>query len=214
MQANGQNQRKRALSWQPFLIGGLAFLLLTGGRIARPANLGWVMVGDAGMNLLGWMFFRDAPVLQQPFGANWRYGMKMSSSIVYSDSLPLFAFLFKPVSAALPEHFQYFGLWTLFCFLLQAFFAWKLLERIEDGVGVWPKVLGTLFFVLAPAFLWRIHFHFSLGAHWLILASLYLYLAPRFRAGLWILLLVFATLITPILLADDHTRFCGGAGEA
>jgi hypothetical protein len=70
MQANGQNQKKRALSWQPFLIGGLAFLLLTGGRIARPANLGWVMEG-AGTNLLGWMFFRDAPVLQQPFGANW-----------------------------------------------------------------------------------------------------------------------------------------------
>jgi hypothetical protein len=63
MQANGQNQKKRALSWQPFLIGGLAFLLLTGGRIARPANLGWVMEGDPGMNLLGWMFFRDGPVL-------------------------------------------------------------------------------------------------------------------------------------------------------
>ena len=33
----------------------------------------------------------------------------------------LLAFLFKQISAALPERFQYFGIWTLLCFLLQAF---------------------------------------------------------------------------------------------
>jgi Family of unknown function (DUF6311) len=194
-----QVRKFKVSSWPAFLIGGLAFVLLTGGHIARPGNVGWVMQGDPGMNYLGWTFFRNAPLLQQPFGANWQYGMEMSSSIVYSDSLPLLAFLLKPISAGLPENFQYFGIWTLLCFLLQAFFAWKLLERIQKGVCA--RVLGTLFFVLAPAFLFRIHGHLSLGAHWLILASLYLYLSPRFPEAAWILLLVVASLITPILLA-------------
>jgi hypothetical protein len=196
--SGGREQKRRGLSWQPFVIGAIAFFLVTGGRIARPGNIGWVMDGDAGMNFLGWTFFRDAPLLQQPFGANWRYGTEMSSSLVYSDSLPLLGFLLKPITSALPEHFQYFGVWILLCFLLQAFFAWKLLERLEDGI--WSRVFGVLFFVLAPPFLYRIFGQYSLGAHWLILASLYLYLSERFHAGPWILLLVVASLITPILL--------------
>lgn len=192
-------QKRRSLLWQPFVIGGLAFFLVTGGTILNPGNIRWLMDGDREMNLLGWMFFRNAPVLQQPFGANWQYGMEISSSTVYSDSISLLAFPFKLIKACLPEPFQYFGIWTLLCFLLQSFFAWKLLDRLTDGV--WHKVFATLFFVLAPPFLWRIHWHLSLGGHWLILAALYLYFSCRFRPLPWILVLLAASLITPILLA-------------
>jgi hypothetical protein len=65
-----------------FVIGGLAFFLVTGGAILNPGNIRWLMDGDREMNLLGWIFFRNAPVLQQPFGANWQYGMEISSSTV------------------------------------------------------------------------------------------------------------------------------------
>ena len=192
-------QRRRSFPWQPFLIGGLAFLLLTGGAILRPGNLRWLMHGDRATYLLGWLFFRNTPILQQPFGANWPYGMEMSSSIVYPDGVPLMALLLKPFNALLPEHFQYFGIWILICYMLQAFFAWKLLGRITDRV--WHKVFAVLFFVLAPPFVYRLLVHFALGAHWLLLASLYLYLAPRFRSGPWILLVIVASLINPYLLA-------------
>lgn len=119
------------------------------------------------MNLLGWMFFRNAPVLQQPYGANWQYGMDISSSVFYSDPVTLVALLLKPFKSLLPARFQYFGIWILICYLLQSLFAWKLLDRLTDRV--WHKFFATLFFVLAPPFVWRLQFHFQLGSHWLLL---------------------------------------------
>jgi hypothetical protein len=195
--SNGQ--KRRLLPWEPLLLGGLAFVFVTGGAVLRPGNLGWLMHGDHATYLLGWMFFRNTPILQQPFGANWPYGMEMSSSIVYPDGVPLMAMVLKPFKAMLPRYFQYFGIWILVCYLLQSFFAWKILDRLTSHV--WHKVSGTLFFVLAPPFVFRLSPHFALGSHWLLLASLYLYFSPRLRSKSWILLLVLASLINPYLLA-------------
>src|SRR5262245_21242767 len=137
-------------------------------------------------------------MLQQPFGANWQYGMDISSSIVYPDGVPLMALLLKPFQALLPEHFQYFGICILICYLLQALFAWKLLGKITELA--WHKVFGTLLFILAPPFLLRLQVHFALGAQWLLLASLYLYFSQRFPWKSWIVLLVLASLINPYLM--------------
>jgi hypothetical protein len=85
---------------------------------------------------------------------------------------------------------------------LQALFAWKLLDRLTDGkVGAWRKTVATAFFVIAPVFVWRIHWHFALGAHWLLLAGFYLYFSPGLNATHWIILLLIASLVTPINLA-------------
>ncbi len=184
-----------------FVLGGSAFWLITGGTIIRPTNVDWVLTGDPSMNYLGWMFFRNAPLFQQPFGAIWQYGVEISGSTVYSDSLSILAFPFKIVSPWLPGEFQYFGLWTSVCFLLQAFFGWKLLERLAGTKdNLWARTFATAFFVLAPAFVWRMHWHFALASHWLLLAALYLYFDQRFRLLPWIALLVVASLVTPILL--------------
>jgi hypothetical protein len=58
------------------------------------------MDGNRADYLLGWMFFRNTPILQQPFGANWPYGMDMSSSIIYPDGAPLMALVLKPLRVA------------------------------------------------------------------------------------------------------------------
>ena len=50
------------------------------------------------------------------------YGDVIGNSIVYSDSIPLFALIFKLINFALPEKFQYFSLWFMVCFFLQGFF--------------------------------------------------------------------------------------------
>jgi uncharacterized protein DUF6311 len=187
------------LPWQPLLVGLLAFLTATGGYILRPSNLRWLMHDDRLTYLLGWMFFRNAPILQQPIGASWQNGMEISSSIVYPDGIPLMALLFKPFKFLLPDHFQYFGIWLLICFLLQAFFAWKILCKLTENT--WHKVFATFFFVLAPPFIWRLSIHFALAAHWLLLASISLSLAERFLSRSWTLLIVVASLINPYLLA-------------
>lgn len=101
------------------------------------------MDGDPATHWLGWQFFRQAPLLQWPLGANRAYGMEIGSSIVFTDSIPIMAFIFKPFSAWLPETFQYIGIWVLLCFMLQAYFAWKLLSLITPNR--WLALVGSAF---------------------------------------------------------------------
>lgn len=44
-------------------------------------------------------------------------------SVLYTDSIPLFAIFFKALSPLLPETFQYFGLFGLMCYMLNGGFA-------------------------------------------------------------------------------------------
>ncbi|PFH09530.1 peptidoglycan/LPS O-acetylase OafA/YrhL [Collimonas sp. PA-H2] len=182
------------------LIGLAAFVFYTGGAIVWPGSTAWLMRGDFSQHFLGWNFFRHTPLLQFPLGANRDYGESLASSIVYTDSTPLFAFLFKPFAAFLPEPFQYIGIWLAMCVVLQAYFAYKLLSLFStERIAV---LLGTAFFVIAPPLWWRIHVeHEALAAHWLILAGLYLYFFDRFRARGWLVLLGAAALTHAYLLA-------------
>ncbi|MEZ5352275.1 MAG: DUF6311 domain-containing protein [Bryobacteraceae bacterium] len=183
----------------PVLIGLVAFALISGGGILDPRNTGWLVIGDPAQHYLGWLFFRAAPMLQQPMGLNTDFGMDLGGSIVYTDSLPLLAFFFKPFRSFLPADFQYFGIWILACFVLQSVFAWKLLERCTRDF--WIKALGSIFFVIAPPFLYRLHAHEALMGHWLILAGLLLYFGKEHAPLRWAGLLLVATLVHAYLLA-------------
>src|SRR3954468_24443925 len=120
-------------AWLAMLNGVAMFLVMTHGLVLDPRNTDWLMRGDPAAGFLGWRLFRHAPVAQLPFGANWSYGMELSSSVVFSDSIPLLAFLFKPLAGWLPDAFQYFGLWILVSFVLQSVFAYKLLRRFSEN---------------------------------------------------------------------------------
>lgn len=189
------------MGWRifPWVSALLVFWLFTGGGILNPTHLDWLMAGDPAQHWIGWQFFRDTPLLQWPLGANRNLGMELGSSIVFSDSIPLAAFFFKCLNPLLPEQFQYFGLWALLCFCLQAYFAWKLLHRFSPSHAL--TALGTLFFLIAPVFLYRFHAHIALSSHWTLLAGLYLYTSPDFRNRPWAVLLAAASLIHAYLLA-------------
>ncbi|HEX7044424.1 MAG TPA: DUF6311 domain-containing protein [Burkholderiales bacterium] len=184
----------------PIGLGVLAFLLVVGPRTLYPTNIAWLGQGDAATQYLGWAFFRESP-WSFPVGLNPRYGLELASAIVFSDSIPLFAFVFKPFSALLPGTFQYFGLWLLLCFALQAWVGWKLVGLVSADTAV--RLLGSAFFVLAPPMLWRLQGHFSLVGHFLVLAALYLALRPQARRQpwLWAGVLAAAALVHPYFLA-------------
>jgi hypothetical protein len=76
------------------LVGLLASLLVVGPKILNPTYVDWLMGGDPLQHYLGWAIFRETDWLF-PIGLNPQYGLDISSSIVYSDSIPLLAFLFK-----------------------------------------------------------------------------------------------------------------------
>jgi hypothetical protein len=160
------------------LLGLLAFFALGGGAVLPPGRIGWLGSGDLAQSYLGWAFFR-ASAWTWPLGADPAYGLGFHSSVYYADSIPLLAILFKLGGPLLPADFQYFGLWVLACFLLQGWFAWKLLGLASRDPAF--RSAGTVFFLLAPAMLLRLGGHMALVGHWLLLAALYLCLRPARR---------------------------------
>lgn len=191
--------KKYCYLYIPVLLGISAFILITGGKIVWPSNINWLyMNGDMATGLFAWEFFRHTPIIQSPLGANYPYGMGIGGSIVYAEQLFLFAFLFKLFSKVLLTPFQYEGLWILLCFILQSVFAWKLLEKITNVFLL--KLLGCVFFILAPPFLWRLHGVSSYLGQWLILAAILLYLSESFHKYLWLIVLTISCLVHPYLL--------------
>ncbi|WP_053214415.1 DUF6311 domain-containing protein [Pseudomonas sp. Q12-87] len=188
------------ISSLPVLLGVLAFLLVIGPRVLDPTNIAWLGEGDAATHYMGWAFFRHSP-WTFPLGMNPSYGLELGNGIIFSDSNPLLALLFKPFSAWLPETFQYFGLWLLTCFILQAWFAWKLVGLLTPSV--WIRLLGAGLFVFSPPMFLRMGGHLSLSGHFLILAALYLALRPDLhrRRLAWGALLAATALVHAYLLA-------------
>lgn len=191
--------QKRDLSFlYPLILGAIAFFLVVGFPQINPLNAGWLLGRlDPTQHYLGWLFYRSGE-WTFPLGLNPLFGQDLSSSIVYSDSIPLLAIPLKALDAFLPEKFHYFGLWIFACFLLQAWLAWKIL-----GLYTQNKILRTFacgLFIFFPPLLWRINTpaggHSALLGHFLILWAIYLILKPpaNKRTFIWSLLLSIAVL--------------------
>jgi len=184
----------------PLLLGLVTFILVAGIKGLDPSNIGWLDTsGDLSLHYLSWAFYRQGPWTIPP-GLNPDYGLDISSSIVYSDSIPLFAFIFKLLSPVLSEPFQYFGIWYAICFIFQAYFSWLLIGLIKPNWTI--RSLATVLFLFAPPFLIRVGFHASFCAQFLIIASLYQVLRPQIKSfnTSWILLIAAAALINGYIL--------------
>ena len=185
----------------PIIFGIAAFFLVVGFDPLIPNNLAWLSGQDPSTHYLGWAFFRHTP-WSWPLGLNPNYGLAIGSSIVFSDSIPLLAFFFKPFASILPEPFQYIGIWVLLCFIFQAWFSWKLAELISDDWRIRILICGLLG-VFAPPFLKRLGLHASLMGQFVILASLYLNLRTNQSKRLisWLTLVLVGALINIYLFS-------------
>ena len=198
------DNRKHLLFYQsliPIIIGLISFLMVAGPSILDVNNISWLGGAlDPAQHYLGWALYRNGP-WTFPVGLNPHNGLEFSNSIVFSDSLPLLAIAFKAFNFLLPETFQYFGIWTLTCFLLQAWFAWKIVGLISDSV--WIRIFSTILFVFSPTMMVRVGLWTSLASHFLILTALYLIYRSKQsnRILWWTLLIAAASLIHFYLLA-------------
>ena len=173
----------------PLGFGAISFYLIIGLTIFNPLQDGWLLNGgDLTQQYFGWAFFRNSP-WTMPLGLNPMYGMDISSSIVYSDGNPLLSLLFKPFNELLPTIFQFQGLWLLICFLMQGYFAWKILGLYTQNHLA--QALGATLFIFSVPMLFRMGVHTNLAAHFLLLGALYLNLRPykEKQNYLWISLL-------------------------
>jgi hypothetical protein len=193
-----------------FLILLLFFHYLFGLDKLNPSNMDWLYRSDTKKHLLGWLFFQQTEMLQWPIGKIYNYGQYPWSNIVFVDTIPLLSILFKYIPV-IPSPGQYFGIWFLICFSLQFYFAFRLLENFSKN---YAAILSFSFiFVLSPAMLARSGFtnellaHPALMAHWLIIASMYLYFQSKWRNVLWTIILVIAYLTHLYLAAIVTTIF-------
>ena len=160
------------------LLGALFFLYIFGTAILDFTYTDWLMAdvlggGDLSQHYLGWKLFRNS-LWHFPLGLidNIVYPFKVS--IIYTDSIPLFAVIFKLLSPVLPGNFQYFGLFGIVCYTLQGGIGALIIRKIGGNTG--QSIIGSLFFTLSTVMMWRIYFHTSLSAHFIILLCIMAYL--------------------------------------
>ncbi|WP_431281276.1 DUF6311 domain-containing protein [Humitalea sp. 24SJ18S-53] len=174
-----------------------------GGHILPPSHTGWMLRGTLGPDpvqyWLGYTFFKHAPWTWPP-GLNPAWGLEVSSSIFYADSIPLLAIFFKAISG-LAEVSQYWGLWIFACAGLQGALAWRLIGQVtRDPLA---RLAGAVLFIMQPALLTRMGGHFALSAHFLLLAGLWLCIVPGTgwrRTAAWAPLVAATAMIHSYLL--------------
>jgi len=146
---------------------------LMGFHALNPFNIDWVR-GDVAQTYLGWAYFRQDPNWSFPLTFTRRLSYPLGSSVSYNNSIPLVAVLLKPFTHFFPRDFQYQGLFALACAVLQAVFGFRICQRFaRDDL---KALLGCLFIVTAPTFVFRFSMDLILLCQWPILAAIWLYL--------------------------------------
>ena len=153
------------------------------------------MWGDPATHYLGWEFFRRGPLDAWPVGSSPLYGAGYSSSVVYSDSVPLLAIPLKFLLRGVSGHFQYLGFWIFVCFIGQGLAGLKLVKNLRVPHQI--QLPLALMFSLMPAFLYRMIIggfgHIALVSHFLLLSALALALQP-YSTKLWGAVLIVSVL--------------------
>jgi len=154
----------------------------------------WLHNLETSIAQTGWYFFKN-DIWRFPLGSNPNYGISLGNSIIFSDSIPILALLFKSLRSFISGNFQYFSFWYFICFYLQLLFSFKILKKFTNSIPY--SLVGSLFFLIAPIFIYRINFHATLSGQWILLFTLYLglfYKADKEKL-LWFLLLILSSLI-------------------
>ncbi|MDE7324498.1 MAG: hypothetical protein K2N73_17630 [Lachnospiraceae bacterium] len=155
------------------MIGVVAFIAIYGLNVLNPVYDDWLLgQGDLTQHYLGWCFYRRGD-WTFPVGLTDNLAYPSFTSVIFTDSIPFLAVFFKVLSPVLPDTFQYFGWWGIASFALHGFFSAKILRAFS--VKKMQTLIGSVFFVVSPLVIERMFKHTALGGHWMILASIYVF---------------------------------------
>lgn len=159
------------------MLGAMVFVCIYGVHVLNPFYTAWLYLdNDLSQHYLGWEFFRRSDWFF-PIGMGDQLSFPAKASVVFTDSIPLFAIPFKLLLTFYDGKFQYFGLFGLISFGLQGFFAARIMKQyVEDRAIV---LMGSFLFILSPAVIFKLFHHTTLGAHWIILVAVYLFATHR-----------------------------------
>jgi hypothetical protein len=163
------------------IIGAVFFIHTFGTVVLDVTYTDWLMAGgfaggDTPQHYTGWCMFRNS---------GWHFPPGLLDNIVYpfresiisTDSIPLFAVIFKLFSSVLPDNFQYFGLFGLCVYFLQGALAGLIVKKLTSNTLA--GILGSLFFVFSASMMQRIYAHTTLAAHFLILSCIYAWIVKE-----------------------------------
>ncbi len=197
------------------VIGLVLFVCIYGFRVLDFTYDEWLLTGkDLQQHYVGWKFFRNAP-WTFPIGCHNGLTHPYYVSVLYTDSIPLFAIFFKLFSPVLPQTFQYFGLFGLMCYILNGGMASVLIARFNKSKLF--CALGSIFFILSTPVLQRLFGlltensrHTSLAAHFLILGALGIWIYKDKFEQYWKAALAFSILGVLCVLIQMYIIFCVG----
>jgi hypothetical protein len=157
------------------VLGGLFSFFLMGENL-NPSNTEWLFnKPDPASHFIGWLYYsQDKWAWPITFSKSLAY--PTGAVISYSDSIPIFAVIFKVLYTLniLHEKIQYFSI--LFCLnlILQFFWGTKLIRLFtkNDSDGFYIALASGTLFMMSPVMIWRLLGHFALTSHWLILVCL------------------------------------------
>ena len=161
------------------ILGAFIFLLIYGLDVINVTNVSWLThskdaegLWDLTQHYLGWEFYRQSP---------WHFPLGLADglysdpvSIVYTDSIPLFAFIFKILSPILPETFQYFGLFGLMTYMLMGGFGALIIGKYNSNPLY--SSISAIIMTISPVLTKRMFYHTALSAHFLILMAIALWI--------------------------------------
>jgi len=189
-------------------LGVFALGVTYGLPILNPTYVNWLLSGDSAYHYIGWTYFRHE-AWTFPIGKIETFLVPIGASLIQMDSIPLFAVFFKALRQFLPEAFQYFGLWHLLCYSLQAYWGMRIGEVL--GFNRLQSFLIGLILTLAPPLVYRADHH-SLCAQFAILVGIWSYISvalekkkPHYIHYLWVSL--FLAAVHPYLVAMTFPVF-------
>ena len=154
----------------------LAFVLIYGGHVLIPTYTDWLLTGgDLSQHYLGWAAYR-ASKWHFPLGMVDTLAFPRETSIIFTDSIPLFALPFKVLSPILPHSFQYFGLWGIVSFVLQGTLTARIIKSFTNNKII--IVLVSVLFIFTPIMITRMYIHSALAGQWIIIFGLEPLLVP------------------------------------
>ena len=177
-----------------FMLGLVFGIIFVGARNILPWNDAWLSgKGDLSADYLFFQFFRQTPLIQWPLSAMPNY--IAGADITLPEGNFIASIFAKVIGLIIPGSFQYSGLLIVTWFALQAYFAERLLSRFVADSSF--RIIGSIFFVISPAFIYRISSmgHLQVAAHWLILAAMYLYFDEQLRVRAWAVLIALSVII-------------------
>ena len=177
------------------IVGVIIFISIYGFDVLNVLNVSWLYdKGDLAQHQIGWPAFRMSK-WYFPLGRHDGLTFPSKVSVVFTDSIPLFAIIFKCFSSVLPNDFQYIGIFGLISFALQGGFAALLVRRFIKNIFV--CCFASVLFICNHVIIYRMFAHTALASQWIILASLALWiynknLTDKKTLIFWSILLVLA----------------------